>query len=89
MERLSTTTENHIDPVCGMEVDPGMTRLVAIYQGHSYWFCADDCREAFEDNPQKYLEPKPAKRKGLLGRYLERLTKQVKDPIGGSGSKCH
>ena len=47
MERLSNTAENHIDPVCKMKVDPGATGLVAIYQGRSYWFCADGCREAF------------------------------------------
>ena len=89
MERLATTTENHIDPVCGMEVDPGATGLVAIYQGHSYWFCADGCREAFEANPKKYLESKPARRKGLLGRYLERLANSNKAQFGGSGPKCH
>ncbi len=73
MERSATDTSVHIDPVCGMEVDPGLTRLVAIYRGHSYWFCTEDCREAFETNPQKYLEPKPANHKGWLGRHLARL----------------
>ncbi|NIM96516.1 MAG: YHS domain-containing protein, partial [candidate division Zixibacteria bacterium] len=29
-----------IDPVCGMKVVPGKTKLVSLYQGHSYWFCA-------------------------------------------------
>jgi YHS domain-containing protein len=76
-----------IDPVCGMNVVPGDTKLVAIYQGHSYWFCAYNCREAFEANPRKYLEPK--KRKSWFGRYLERLTKANEQQFGGSGPKCH
>ncbi len=89
MQSLSPTSTTNIDPVCGMEVDPGSTGLVAIYQGHSYWFCAVGCREAFESNPKKYLEPKPAKRKGWLGRYLERLTKANEQQFGGGGPKCH
>lgn len=89
MERLSTTTTTNIDPVCGMEVEPGRTRLVAIYQGHSYWFCAEGCRNAFETNPKKYLERKPAKSKGWWGRYLERMAKANKELFGGGPPQCH
>ena len=43
------------DPVCGMEV----SRLTAIeeqeYQGKTYYFCANICREAFEAEPEKYI----------------------------------
>jgi len=59
-----------------MKVVPGEKKLVALYKGHSYWFCAETCDNAFEANPQKYLEPKPAKLKGpkgWWGRYLERV----------------
>ena len=77
--------DNAIDPVCGMKVSPGRTRLVAIYQGRSYWFCAKECREAFEANPKKYLETKPFKRKGLWGRYLDRLNRATE----GKPLKCH
>ncbi len=89
MKTLATAPLSHIDPVCGMEVDPGKTRLVAIYQGHSYWFCSEDCREAFEANPRKYLEVKPEKRKGWFGRYLDRMARANKDQFGGGGPKCH
>jgi len=58
------------DPVCGMEVMPGKTKLVAIYQGHSYWFCSRGCRETFETHPQKYLDGKSSSSKGWLGRFL-------------------
>ena len=89
MARLEKTAEaaadKVLDPVCGMKVSPGRTRLVAIYQGRSYWFCAKDCREAFEANPKKYLETKPAKRKGLWGRYLDRLNRATE----GKPLKCH
>ena len=93
MERLATTTKAItkpvIDPVCGMIVDPGRTRLVAIYQGHSYWFCAEGCRNAFETNPQNYLRPKPTKRKGWLARYLERMARSNRELFGGGRPACH
>ncbi|MFC1863217.1 YHS domain-containing protein [Thermodesulfobacteriota bacterium] len=71
-----------IDPVCGMSVIPGETKLVSIHDGISYWFCAKACREAFDNNPMKYLKPK--KRKGIWGRYLDRLSRAT----GGKPLKC-
>jgi YHS domain-containing protein len=77
-----------IDPVCGMDVEPGRTKLVSVYKGHSYWFCANGCREAFEANPTKYLEPKPAKKKGWFGRFLERMAKTNEKEFGPAGPRC-
>jgi YHS domain-containing protein len=64
-----------IDPVCGMTVEPKRTNLVSTYQGRDYWFCEEACRRAFEANPQKYLVTKPAKKKGWIRRYLDRIAK--------------
>jgi YHS domain-containing protein len=85
MESVATSNETILDPVCGMAVIPGKTRLVSVYQGSSYWFCAEGCRSAFESNPEKYLEPKTTRRKGIWGRYLERLNRAT----GGKPLKCH
>jgi len=85
MEKTATANRTQVDPVCGMEVNPGSTRLVANFQGHSYWFCNEACRNSFETNPKKYLEPKPTKRKGIWGRYLDRLNKAT----DGKPLKCH
>lgn len=45
------------DPVCGMEI----SRLTAIeevdYNGKTYYFCAGVCKEAFEAEPEKYINP--------------------------------
>ncbi|MDN5874206.1 MAG: YHS domain-containing protein, partial [Sinobacteraceae bacterium] len=51
---------NVIDPVCGMQVDPGADKPRSIHNGHTYHFCSIRCRQRFEDNPQKYLEAQPA-----------------------------
>jgi Cu+-exporting ATPase len=74
-----------IDPVCGMTVVPDATELKATVDGETYFFCAEGCRKSFEQNPQKFLKPKVAKKKGLWCRYLERLEKVS----GGKSIKCH
>ena len=76
------------DPVCGMNVVPGEKKLVSVYEGKSYWFCARACREAFEKNPQKYLAPKRAKRKGWFGRFLNRLAKANEEEFGAGHPTC-
>ena len=45
------------DPVCGMRVDPNTARQTAEYQGRTYYFCAPGCKNAFEADPDKYLDP--------------------------------
>ena len=43
----------HRDPICGMRAaDDGPT---ATYNGETYYFCSEICRNAFEENPQTYL----------------------------------
>jgi YHS domain-containing protein len=48
------TERGVIDPVCGMEVYPD-PRGVVTHLGQNYWFCSEDCRHAFQQNPDKYL----------------------------------
>ena len=78
-----------IDPVCGMEVEPERTKLVSVYKGHRYWFCAEACRRAFEDDPSKYLKQKTGKKKGWLGQWLDRMAKSNQKVFGCAGPKCH
>jgi YHS domain-containing protein len=47
MANLANTVKDSpakaIDPVCGMDVQPGGTKLVSVHEGRSYWFCAEAC----------------------------------------------
>lgn len=43
------------DPVCGMTVDPNAGKPSLHYEGHTYHFCSDGCRNRFEAAPQDYL----------------------------------
>ena len=44
-----------VDPVCGMKVDPKNAAAKSEYKGHTYYFCAAGCKEAFDKEPEKYL----------------------------------
>jgi YHS domain-containing protein len=46
----------HKDPVCGMAVDAARA-LHLVHAGKPYYFCGAGCRDAFEERPEKYLDP--------------------------------
>jgi YHS domain-containing protein len=80
-----TSYQKDVDPVCGMQVDPHKTDLTAEYDGQTYFFCAENCRKAFENQPRKYLAiSKDTKRKGFWQRYLDRLNRAT----GGKPPSC-
>lgn len=85
MKMTTKTKKTVIDPVCGMEVVPGIKEIITDIDGETYYFCAEGCRQSFEKNPKKFLKCKPGKKKGIWGRYLDRLEKAN----GGRAMKCH
>jgi YHS domain-containing protein len=83
MEKILSSKEL-VDPVCLMKVNPKQQNPKFTYHEQAYYFCNENCRDLFESNPEKYLNKK-SRKKGIWGRYLERLAKQT----GGKGMKCH
>jgi len=49
----------HIDPVCGMTVDETRAAATSTYKGTTYYFCNPRCRERFDADPERYLNPAP------------------------------
>ncbi len=45
----------HIDPVCGMTVDPADAAGSIDYRGQTYYFCNESCVEQFRENPEHFL----------------------------------
>ncbi len=45
-----------IDPVCGMEVDEQSAPAKTTYQGTTYYFCSEACKEDFEEDPERFTE---------------------------------
>jgi xanthine dehydrogenase accessory factor len=44
-----------IDPVCHMEVEIATAKHSADVNGHTYYFCAAQCRTSFLDDPARFL----------------------------------
>ena len=42
------------DPVCGMRIDDGEAAGTAEYEGMTYYFCSEVCRETFVGDPTAY-----------------------------------
>ena len=43
------------DPVCGMTVETETAAAKTEYKGKTFYFCADGCRKAFDEDPERYL----------------------------------
>jgi len=43
------------DPVCGMAVDPSRARHQSLHLGVTYYFCCPHCKQAFEQEPERYM----------------------------------
>ena len=48
----ATSSGTHIDPVCKMEVGD---EIGTVHSGNAYFFCMGMCRDAFNEEPEKYL----------------------------------
>ena len=50
-----------LDPVCGMTVDIETATGKGLYYQHAgtdYYFCGKGCRIDFEEDPDRFLDPK-------------------------------
>jgi len=61
MQALDAATMIHNDPICGMDVDEKSARAsgrISEYQGKTYFFCADSCKQQFDKEPERYIDKK-------------------------------
>ena len=56
----------HIDPVCGMSVQPETAAGSHQYEGKTYYFCAPSCLNKFRADPAFYLLPPEQRRPTTL-----------------------
>lgn len=42
------------DPVCGMTIDQSDAAARSTYQGRTYFFCSQQCKDTFDRNPSAY-----------------------------------
>ena len=50
-----TTEEQVTDPVCKMKIRPSEAVATLQHEGKTYYFCSQDCADAFRDAPEDYL----------------------------------
>jgi P-type Cu+ transporter len=48
------------DPVCGMTVDPARAAGSSQYEGETFYFCSQGCKQKFDADPAAYATAKPA-----------------------------
>ena len=53
-----------VDPVCGKKIDEARAAGNIGYEGQIYYFCSEDCRRAFQEEPGKYAGRAPHPVKG-------------------------
>ena len=51
----SQTSAKVLDPVCGMNIDPGSAADKTTYHGSTYYFCSNHCAASFNADPAKYV----------------------------------
>lgn len=44
------------DPVCGMEIDSQIAAGQSGFEGETYYFCANSCKDKFDANPQQFAK---------------------------------
>jgi YHS domain-containing protein len=45
-----------LDPVCGMHIDPVNAPAMSTYDEHTYYFCCEEHKQQFEQDPEQYLD---------------------------------
>ena len=43
------------DPVCGMELNEENAAERSEHMGQIFYFCSDQCRNKFDENPGRYM----------------------------------
>ena len=55
MISLFKKSDKATDPICLMKVNIDEKTLSYEYKGKPYYFCSENCKEQFKQDPEKYL----------------------------------
>jgi P-type Cu+ transporter len=82
------TGAKYRDPVCGMEVSNTDRDLSYEFKGDRYYFCSRNCRERFEADPEKYLNPESDASETEGRIYTCPMHPEVRQDAPGDCPKC-
>jgi Cu+-exporting ATPase len=60
MNEVPPAPVTHVDPVCGMKVQPVKAAASLDHDNETYYFCGKGCAAKFQVDPDRYLHPQPA-----------------------------
>src|SRR5581483_3651460 len=87
----------HIDPVCGMTVDPARAAGSSVYEGQTIYFCNPHCKVRFDKDPKSFMKKEPATPEPAAARpaktmpgavYVCPMHPEVRQNGPGSCPKC-
>ena len=55
VEAVVKSENSHIDPICGMTVDPERAAGRFEHDGENYYFCSTHCLQKFSANPSSFI----------------------------------
>jgi Cu+-exporting ATPase len=80
------------DLVCGMEIKKEEAAGISNYKGEVYYFCSKICKEKFDKNPEKYINPatnpKTAAEKVPRGTQAKKLERTDLPIVGMTCAAC-
>jgi len=86
-----------VDPICGMNVEPGTAAGKHEYEGQTYFFCSQHCLEKFKEDPEKFVKSRahmhaapetPKRDKPTDGLYVCPMDPEVRESKPGACPKC-
>ncbi len=80
--------ETHVDPVCGMTVEPATAAGKHEHRGKTYYFCSEHCLHKFSADPEAVLHPKPNAPAPIDVEYTCPMHPEVVQIGPGSCPKC-
>src|SRR5437867_443790 len=84
----------HVDPVCGMTVDPAHAAGSYSYHGKTYYFCNPSCLERFRSAPETFVheteaaKPRVMDQRGGAQPYVCPMDPEVRQSEPGACPKC-
>jgi P-type Cu+ transporter len=79
--------DKHQDPVCGMEVSAD-DAIEYEFRGSRFYFCSLNCRERFEADPEKYLNPEADSGNPEGQTYTCPMHPEIRQDSPGDCPKC-
>ena len=64
---VTAITAIQMDPVCGIQLDPGRSAASSEHAGEMYRFCCRECKASFDMNRDEFVESEGHGRCGRQG----------------------